>query len=165
MRFSLIYLFSWAHSSRLSACFLLCVLWPQCPLPLLPIPLFLIWMYLQVQIYVHVPLPLLSFLCGLCEQDLHLSWQCLRVCKSILSVHVCLCTPIFSEVRVGARAWGWMVSFGTDLFYYFCARHAENPLHTREKQPLSGCCWAQDSKTSQIMQVTAWKRELFCLSF
>lgn len=38
MRFSFIYLFSWAHSSRLSACFLLYVLWPQCPLP--PPPAF-----------------------------------------------------------------------------------------------------------------------------
>lgn len=33
MRFSFIYLFSCTHSSRLSACFLLYVLWPQCPIP------------------------------------------------------------------------------------------------------------------------------------
>lgn len=46
MRFSHIYLFSWAYSSRPSACFLLYVPWPQCPLP--PPPS----VYLRVQIYV-----------------------------------------------------------------------------------------------------------------
>lgn len=86
---------------------------------------------------------------------------------SLLSPHVCLCAPaIWYEVRAWAGVKGWMVSFGIDLFYYVCARHAVHLLHTQEKQPLPGCCWAQCLKTAQIMQDTAeWEQELFCLTF
>lgn len=102
-----------------------------------------------------------------------------RVCVYLDSVYECVwafCCPcqymcvyapsIFYEVRAWVVAWGWIVSFGIDLFYYVCARHATHLLHTAEKQPLSGCCLAQCLKTSQIMQDTVkCEQELCCLTF
>lgn len=65
---------------------------------------------------------------------------------------MCVCAPcILYEVRAWAGVWGWMVSFGIDLFYYVCARHAVHPLHT------------QKSNLSQaVAEHNAWKQLRLC---
>lgn len=138
MRFSLIYLFSWTHSSRLSACFLLYVLWPQCPLP--PPPSFLcvfnasvsesanicvcVYMCVHASTFILL-LPLPMFFC-VCVCDLVL---CKSLCVYFNNVYEyvyvrvfchryhCMCAPwVWYEVRAWASVEGWMVSFGIDLF-------------------------------------------------
>lgn len=74
MKFSLIYLFSWAHSSRLSACFLLYVPWPQCPLPPSSLCVF--------NVSVSASANMCACVC---------LWVRISI-LSLLSLHVCLCT-------------------------------------------------------------------------
>lgn len=162
MRFSFIYLFSWAHSSRLSACFLLYVLWPQCPLP--PPPAFFCVSNVSgsasanMCVYVRsctftllLLLPVFVWLC-MCVNAVWVrlfcvSQQCLLLYATVSTAYVFICKKWESVLAVQ----GWMVSFGIDLFYYVCASHAVQLSHTQAKATYPSCWRAQCPKTAQIM--------------
>lgn len=162
MRFSFIYLFSWAHSSRLSACFLLYVLWPQCPLP--PPPAFFcvsnvsgsasanMCVCMCAHAHLHLYYYCQCLFDCMCANAVWVrlfcvSQQCLLLHATVITAYVFICKKWESVLAVQ----GWMVSFGIDLFYYVCASHAVQLSHTQAEATYPSCWRAQCTKTAQIM--------------
>lgn len=157
MRFSFLYLFAWAHSSRLSACFLLYVLWPQCPLPLHPTPVFSILEYLQVQICVHIcPSTNTAWFCVSLRYHFESEIFCAsRVFTSMYEnvfPHL-KCMFMHSQSERQSRCLG--INGFEDIRVIFCVQDVLSICCTyTKKQLISFCCWTLCLKTSQIMQDT-----------
>lgn len=98
-------------------------------------------------------------------------WMCISILSLLVHVRLCTLHLVWSENLswcLGMNGIFWDRSVLLYVCQTSCASiaHTYTNTHTREKQPVPGCCWAQYPRRAQIMQDTAaWEYLTFFYKF